>query len=282
MLGGGLAVRFLGVEAPESSLPLPGTMAPRFDLADVRWEQFLTDPFSLDFPPINPPLDPGLQDYIASRVRPPTALSYVEAAHQASMAFNSMVNRDLFALSIGYDEFECFIVFAHEVMDRYGRLLGYWHPAQRDTPREERLLSYNERLLKEGWVSPYFIWPNINPFRAAPVITAAVPKPRTARQLADQDVKLRNARRWVKEARDRQIGLYERDTAPGLLPFELRFLNRRQPPDRWVIDLSQNDHVLIPPQAYFKVTNPEDRLFVPAEYVPLFVEAGWQRGESSP
>jgi hypothetical protein len=36
--------------------------------------------------------------------------------------------------------------------------------------------------------------------------------------------------------------------------------------------------VLVPPQFYFEVANPEDRLFVPAEYVPLFVERGWRRG----
>ena len=46
-----------------------------------------------------------------------------------------------------------------------------------------------------------------------------------------------------------------------------------------MIDLGRNDDTLIPPQGYFQVANPEDRLFVPAEYVPLFVEAGWQRPE---
>jgi hypothetical protein len=49
--------------------------------------------------------------------------------------------------------------------------------------------------------------------------------------------------------------------------------------ERWVIDLGRNDDTLIPPQGYFQVANPEDRLFVPAEYVPLFIEAGWQRPE---
>ena len=32
------------------------------------------------------------------------------------------------------------------------------------------------------------------------------------------------------------------------------------------------------PQAYATIANPEDRLYVPSEYVPLFVEAGWRRG----
>jgi hypothetical protein len=30
------------------------------------------------------------------------------------------------------------------------------------------------------------------------------------------------------------------------------------------------------PQRYIEIPNFEDRLFVPAEYVPLFVERGWQ------
>jgi hypothetical protein len=35
--------------------------------------------------------------------------------------------------------------------------------------------------------------------------------------------------------------------------------------------------VLIKPQKYYIVANIEDRLFIPEEYVPLFVEAGWKR-----
>jgi hypothetical protein len=59
--------------------------------------------------------------------------------------------------------------------------------------------------------------------------------------------------------------------------FEIRYLARRQPPDRWVIDLSRRDDILLRPQEYHTVPNPEDRLFVPPEHVPLFVEAGWRR-----
>jgi hypothetical protein len=37
------------------------------------------------------------------------------------------------------------------------------------------------------------------------------------------------------------------------------------------------DNRLYPPQAYWRVPNPEDRLFVPAEYVPLFIDRGWKK-----
>ena len=60
-------------------------------------------------------------------------------------------------------------------------------------------------------------------------------------------------------------------------PFEIRFLGRGGVPSRWVIDLSQNDDVLIHPQNYWTIANPEDRLFISEEYVPLFVSEGWQQ-----
>jgi hypothetical protein len=72
-----------------------------------------------------------------------------------------------------------------------------------------------------------------------------------------------------------------------MFPFELRFLARshttpsggvrRSPPDRWVINLASDDDRLYPPQAYWRIPNPEDRLFVPAEYVPLFFDRGWRK-----
>jgi len=42
-----------------------------------------------------------------------------------------------------------------------------------------------------------------------------------------------------------------------------------------VTDLSANDDRLHPPQSYISIPNPEDRLFLPAECVALFVENGW-------
>jgi hypothetical protein len=52
----------------------------------------------------------------------------------------------------------------------------------------------------------------------------------------------------------------------------------RQPPDRWLVDLSSDAEILLPAQAYPDVALPEDRLFVPAEYVPLWESHGWKRG----
>jgi hypothetical protein len=59
--------------------------------------------------------------------------------------------------------------------------------------------------------------------------------------------------------------------------FELRFLARRRPSNRWVIDLSADDDRLHPLQSYIGIPNTVDRLFLPPEYVALFVENGWRR-----
>ena len=126
-------------------------------------------------------------------------------------------------------------------------------------------------------VVPYLIWPNINPFHGAGSLVNAVIDPGKAKDTADKDSMLKKMRKWVRDARNRGDGVYDRSNPLQLLPFELRFLARQQPPNRWVIDLSKNDTTILKPQNYYTVPNIEDRLFVPEEYVPLFVEKGWNK-----
>jgi hypothetical protein len=156
--------------------------------------------------------------------------------------------------------------------------------------RHLRDLLVIERLLEAGVANPYFIWPNVDPFRGPSSLAAAVSEPGTASQLTRGDNALAEARTWVRAAREAGAGVFSKDD-PLLQAFEVRFLSRqstievdrgerevRRPPDRWVIDLSKEDVALLPPQHYHTIPFPEDRLFVPAEYVPLFVEHGWRRG----
>jgi hypothetical protein len=105
----------------------------------------------------------------------------------------------------------------------------------------------------------------------------AVLAPGTARTVADQDLTLRRARDWVRDCRRTHRGVFDAMEPLRLEPFEVRLLARREVPKRWVIDLSRNDDSLMHPQRYYEVPNPEDRLFIPEEYVPLFVERGWKR-----
>ena len=274
---GNFGVRFLGVDAPEISFTLPEDPAFR-GLSDPRWENFLAKPFDEEFPPFDPPLSQGLRQHLKARAGAGAALNHRRHAEAAEDLLEEEVRKDLNALGQSEEAFQFYLVFAGQVMDRYGRLLGYLNRYQPESFNpEERPLSYNERLLRDGRVTPYFIWPNINPFRSRGSAVQAVIPPGKANQMAEEDETLQRARQWVRTARQKKLGIFDGSDPLRLLPFEVRFLARRRPPDRWIIDLGKDDVVLIKPQKYYTVSNIEDRLFIPEEYVPLFVEAGWKR-----
>jgi len=273
---GNLPVRFLGVDAPEASFPLPGEGA-FVAIGDDRWARFLEDPFAAALPPFKPALQTALREQLAARVGEGCAANHARHSNAATKALTRHVERDIKTLGQDKQSFRFFLAFAQEVIDRYGRLLAYLNREQpeRDQP-EARPASYNERLLRDGLVMPYFIWPNIDPFRAASGLLGAVPKPGTQQRLAERSSALRAARTAVRQARADQRGVFAGADPLRLLAFELRFLARRQPPDRWVIDLASDSDRLIAPQRDFTIANPEDRLFIPAEYVPLFADRGWR------
>jgi hypothetical protein len=278
---GNFGIRFLGVDAPEISFSLPGET--KFTgLSSSRWETFLSDPFAQSFPPFNPPLAPGLLNHLQGRVGPGAAINHRRHAEAAEDALEEEVLKDMQALGQSEEAFQFFLVFANEVTDRYGRLLCFINRDQpHPTDPEPRPRSYNERLLQAAKVSPYFIWPNINPFLKGKSVIGTVLLPGTANDIANKDESLRLAREGIRDARQQKVGVFDAYAPLRLEPFEVRFLARRCPPNRWVIDLSQNDDVLIKPQEYFTIPDVEDRLFIPEEYVPLFVEAGWKRSVTS-
>jgi hypothetical protein len=132
-------------------------------------------------------------------------------------------------------------------------------------------------MLEAGMTSPYFIWPNINPFRHRTSLIDAVPRPGDIGAIADQASGLGLARQWMRAARQNHDGIFEDGNPLRLEPFELRFLARRTPPARWVIDLSDpHTDRLVKPVDYHTIPDIENRLFIPAAYVPLFAEKGWQ------
>jgi hypothetical protein len=109
-----------------------------------------------------------------------------------------------------------------------------------------------------------------------PSIVAAVPAPGAAAAAATADASSDKARKATVQARADKIGIYEAADPLKLLPFELRMLSRGAGPDRWLVDLSApaGTDSLIAPQDYCTVPLPEDRLFIPAEYVPLWRDEG--------
>jgi endonuclease YncB( thermonuclease family) len=268
---GNLGVRLLGVDAPELAFTLPEAAAEAVDrrpgerfvrLTDERWENFLKDPFADG----GARLRRSLREHLEPKLGPGCAANHARFAETSKRAFRAQVEADLAELEQTRDEFRFFMAFASEVIDGYGRLLCYLN---RDQPRPPRPPSYNERLLVAGEVLPYFIWPNVDPFRVQPSLVAAVPRPGASPPL-------RSERAAVATARDQGLGLWGGEEPLRLFPFELRFLARLAPPDRWVIDLAARDDRLLAPQLYPRIDRPEDRLFVGEAYVPLFESRGWR------
>ena len=174
------------------------------------------------------------------------------------------------------DTFGYFLSFSFEVFDSYGRFLAF---INRNQPNANipgpRPLSYNDRQLESGAALPYFIWPNISPFREVSVLDAVF-APGTANQMAEASADLRRARNFVRQARANKMGVFKPDNPLRFEAFEVRYLGRRETPNRAVIDLSRNDNIILQPQHYFRIPNAEDRLFIPLAFVPLFVTRGWR------
>jgi hypothetical protein len=271
-LDGTGAARFLGVDTPEKAFaqPLGGSQ----NLDGAPWETFLSNPFAPGLPGHR--LDLPLIQHLQARVGSGMAANHHRHAVAAGDALKALVQADMTALGQTPEQFRFFLAFSYEVFDSFGRFLAF---VNREQPNASvpapRPLSYNERMLEIGRTLPYFIWPNINPFRDAPTVHDAVLAPGTAHDVAERG-DLKRARDFVRNARAIGAGLFDPADPLQFEAFEIRYLGRGDIPNRAVIDLGVNDDVLLRPQSYFKVRNPEDRLFVPAEFVPLFAARGWR------
>jgi endonuclease YncB( thermonuclease family) len=283
LLGDDIGVRFLGIDTPEKTLPVPGGDPKDFvSLTDDAWVGFLDDPFSS-----GSPFTHSLTNHILGKVTGGgAAQNHRRHGDRAEDALEGFVTADVneylqAGLIRDQKEFRFFMRFAFEVMEGFGRLLCF---VNRDQPNgnvpSARPLDYNTRMIQSGLAAPYFIWPNINPFRAQGSIIDAIFAPGAANDVAESDSKLREARQMVRQARQAGIGIYNPADPLRLQAFEVRFLSRQRPPDRWVIDLSKQDDILVHPQSYHTIPNAEDRLFINPEHVPLFAEAGWVRQEA--
>jgi hypothetical protein len=271
-LDGTGSVRFLGVDAPEKSFEQPLGGAPPLDSA--LWEQFLTNPFAPGLPASS--LEPQLVQHLQSRVGTGAAANHHRHAVAAGEALQALIQSDMAVMGQSPDQFGFFLAFSYEVFDRFGRFLAFVNRNQPDANvPAARPRSYNERMLQLGRELPYFIWPNINPFREVDTVAEAVLTPGTANQIAETG-DLKRARDFVKNARAAGLGLFDPADPLRFEAFEIRYLGRGEAPNRAVIDLSKNEDVMLRPQSYFTIPNPEDRLFVPSEFVPLFAARGWR------
>jgi hypothetical protein len=234
--------------------------------------------------PANPiGLNPALRTRLAARIRTGTAANHAALAASASKSLFTIVSGDIADLAQGnVDNFGLFGAMAHEPFDGYGRVLAFLRPDQPNVPAAQRRADFNQRQLAGGAALPYFIWPNVDPFRKATLISESVFAPAELRQRVRASRTLRAAREAVRNARaERKPGSVFDPGAPlQLAAFELRFLADKRSPNRAVIDLAAADDeaFIWPGDAYFVVPNPEDRLYLPLEYVALFKNPafGWR------
>lgn len=273
-IAGSASVRFLGIDTPEKNFQLPGSAAQR-RLDSAEWEAYLTNPFQAG----TFGLDPDLVDHLRTRIGAGAGVNHRRHGENAEHALTELVQADMNALGQDPNTFGFFVSFSFEVFDSYGRFLAF---INRDQPNANtpapRPHSYNERMLERGAALPYFIWPNIDPFRRTSSIVDAVIAPGTANHLANSTPALRRARDFVAQARAaaRPNTVFDPANPLRFEAFEIRYLGRREVPNRAVIDLSRNDNVILQPQHYFRIPHAEDRLFIPPAFVQLFVSRGWR------
>jgi hypothetical protein len=271
LIGSG-SVRFLGIDSPEKSFEQPLGAGQVLD--GPKWEQYLTNPFANGYP--THLLEPALAAHLQARFGAGAAANHHKYAVAAGDSLRQLIQSDMTALGQTLEQFQYFLSFSYEVFDRNGRFLAFLNrnQASPNTP-SPRPRTYNERQLQAGAALPFFIWPNINPFRDAETIADAVLRPRTANTVAETG-DLKRARDFVKSARATNKGVFNATDPLRFEAFEIRYLGRAEVPSRAVIDLSKNDDVILRPQSYFKIPLPEDRLYIPPEFVPLFAAKGWR------
>ena len=276
-LNDNIGIRFLGIDSAEISFPLPASTF--VSLKNDRWDAFFTSGkwrTGLNF-------DAGLLQNLESRIGDgqDVAPNHARHADRAQRSLEDIIQDDLDLSGKKPAEFAFFMAFAHEFLDGTGRLLCYLNSADTNFADPEvakavTKLSYNERQMASGAAMPYFIWPNIQPFLLGSPFTPANIRPETFWKTVKGSSKLKSARKNVAAARAAGLGVFDPQDPLRLEPFELRFISRRKPPTRYVIDLSRPDtNRLLCPQQYYQIPNPEDRLFIPAEYVMIFEHLGW-------
>ena len=269
------AIRFLAIDTPEISYREPG--GDRFLPSNHEvFVDLLKAPFSK--PGSTTGFSSALVSHIQARGSATAAENHNQKAKAAEDKLEELIQGDIDDVGAGKDSFQFFLAFAYEALDHFGRLLAYVYPDQADVPKAERKESYNQRILEAGLSSPYFIFPNVDPFRARGSLIDAAFDAVSPQNILSKAPKLRNARNAVKAARSANIGLFAAEDPLQFDAFELRYLARGTPPLRWIINLAGDERVLFHPQTYHKIPKAEDRLWVPDAFVPLFESSGWKRG----
>jgi hypothetical protein len=283
LLDKNLGVRFLGIDTPELAIPLPGSdpnAPPVFtSLSNAKWDAVFTSGSWKN----NFVIDPGLMAYLSTVIGNGTGIAknHHDLAVNSAKALEKIIQGDLDLSGKTKDKFNFFLAFGNEFLDTYARLLCYLNSDKNNYTKKAdqdkiKALSYNERQLANGAGLPYFIWPNIQPFVNIKPFSKSFVEPNNFWIMVQNAGKLQKVRKAVANARAKKWGIYDPAKPLILAPHELRFISRGLPPDRYVVDLSAPfSNQLINPERYYIIPNPEDRLYIPKEYAPLFEKNGW-------
>jgi endonuclease YncB( thermonuclease family) len=278
---GAFSIRFLGVDTPEVSFEfpnLPGDPRSGIFRSITEFQEYLIDPFNAAYPDSKKyanQLGNKLVNYLKPKLNSQTALNHHKYAIAAQRELESIIEFDVNERVSEGERFRFFMAFAYGVMDGYGRFLCYVDRDNKPREREGRL-TYNERMLKSGLAIPYFIWPNINPFRKQGSLVEAVPSPAKFSEFVNSDKRIKMVRNFVIDARRAGIGIFDSQDPLALLPFESRYLAGRRNPNRYVLDMSKDMPTILKPTDYYLIPREEDRLFIDEYFMPLFEKKGYQ------
>jgi endonuclease YncB( thermonuclease family) len=183
-------------------------------------------------------LTKSLRNYLKPKLTEESVDTHKDLGIQATDYLESMLKEELM------------VSFKNLVLDRYGRPLCY-------LLSRENQESYNLKLVQSGWAIPYFIYPN--------AVSA------TEEGAWEYDM-IRLMQDAAIEACEKNLGVwpYIHDI---LIPMELRFLIRREPPVKYCADLKNN--LLYPPQEYYRVPI-ENRLFFYVKDVFAALQKGFK------
>ncbi|MCF8243686.1 MAG: hypothetical protein K9J37_04730 [Saprospiraceae bacterium] len=276
---GNLGIRFLGIDTPEISFDFPGRRG-FLGLNNPAWVDFFTGPdLHAKITKFSPALKEHLNAVIGDGVG--IAENHYKHADKGKQNLKKEIEDDMKAAGKTKDDFMFFQAYANEFLDTYGRLLCYLRPHrdnfEGETPATSAI-DYNIRQLAGGFATPYFIFPNVDPFiRITNPLDKKIISPDGFWKFMTKASKLKGARDAVKGARNREAGIYNPVDPLRLLPMELRTIARGSKPNRPVIDLGQPGvNKILDPELYFTIENVEDRFYLPGMYTDYFVMAGWE------
>ena len=112
---GNMGIRLLGVDAPETSFIFPGDgFVP---LYNPKWEIYLSDVHTLDT--FTPLLSPDLKNHLSTRLGSGLGTNQRHHADIAEDVLEDEIMEDMQAQGKTEEDFRFFLIFSHEIMDRY-------------------------------------------------------------------------------------------------------------------------------------------------------------------